>query len=292
MNKTLYQFCQRNFKNSKTGKIKLGVTAKLLNKEYEFGNIQGNNLYFNEQDIDLLIKRISTENNLHVFRDEYSEPQNKHNNAETNRNEKNNSISTRSEYVLVNALHTININNRKSAVLGARSLGVHVAFDEIKTIEHPQLILVENLIIMAHLNELMIPTELKNALWLYRGDTKVECKTGPAYSFFRSWKGKIKLICFPDLDPAGINIARSSGADEWLTAVDPSVVSLALSGIENEYFGQENDRIHLDKQLNLPSQCQKAYAAMCRIQKTLKQEHLVKHNIQLGCFSLTEKERS
>ncbi|MCK5818412.1 MAG: hypothetical protein KAH18_03990 [Psychromonas sp.] len=286
MKRRLYNFCQDNFKVIKSGKIAYKALAKQLFNEYNFGKLDAGKLHFNEQDIEQLVKTIKSQTDgLHLFRDTFTEMKNRINVAKLNINEKQNSISINKEYVLLNSLKSININQQQCPIVSMRSLGVNVAIDEIKSIEHSHLIMVENLIIMAYLTKLDLPHELDNALWLYRGDIKDENNTGAAYDVFRQYKQKIELICFSDLDPQGIIIALGSGADLWLTVNDPHSKSLP-KGIDNDFYKQDKACKSLSRRNDLPKSCQRAFDNMCVTKKTIKQEHMVSEQFELGCFSL------
>ena len=127
---------------------------------------------------------------------------------------------------------------------------------------------------------------LKQALWLYRGDRKEQQRTSTAYQFFRRFKNSHQLICFSDFDPAGIQIALTSGADYWLTAEEDDVINLELQGDEQEWFKQHAASKYLDNKTLLPEKCQTAFAQMRCNRKTLKQEQMLAHHIKLGLFEL------
>lgn len=285
MEKRLYKFCQNNFKTKRSGSIAYNAMAKQLFKQFNFGSVSANKLYFTEQDTDQLLTTIKQKTGLDLFKEKYPEKLNRVERSQVDVSEKHNVINIRSEYVLLNSLNSININQQKHEVIAGHSLGTYIAVDDVRSIEHDQLILVENLIVMGFLNELIIPTELKNALWIYRGDVKVESTTGTAYKFFREFQGKIKTLCFSDFDPAGILIAISSGADEWMTPITPFEKTLP-KGIDNDFYKQSNACKALSKNEYLPRKCKQAFESMLQSKATIKQEHMVSHQLQLGCFSL------
>ena len=289
MEKRLYKFCQNNLQAKRKGSIPYKAMAKLLHEEFNFGSISANKLYFKEQDVDQLVENVKHQTGQDLFKDQYDEQVNRIDRSKVDINEKNNVLSIRSEYVLLNSINSININHQKNSVIAGHSLGTYIAVDDVKSIEHDQLILVENLIVMGFLNELIIPKELKDALWIYRGDIKAESTTGTAYGFFRQFQGQIKTICFSDFDPAGIIIAISSGADEWLTVIEPHAKDLP-KGIDNDFYNQQKSCTSLTRNQNLPIKCQQAFSAMIQTKITIKQEHMVSHQLQLGCFSLNKKE--
>jgi hypothetical protein len=180
------------------------------------------------------------------------------------------------------------------------SLGHNIKADEITSIEHKYIIFVENLAVMASLSALnlsSISEDLKDALWIYRGDLKKTQSTGTAYEFFRRFKSH-QRICFSDVDPKGIEIALTSHADYWLTIKDISdyeKTTQLLVGSEQEWFKQSDSIKFLQKRI-----CDKVstankqnritwepiFSASSKIQKTLKQEHIVKHKLDLTLLKL------
>jgi hypothetical protein len=286
MNKALYIFCQAKFRTLHKGKLKLSSLLSRLNDDYGFGLIDGNYLYFTEKDRASLIERVQLENCLHLFRDLYPEAQSRALTAKVQRNEKTNSYTVSQDFVLLNSLQTMQLNKQQFQGNPFTSLGMYLKADEIISVEHPQIVLVENLTIMANLHALVIPASLRSALWLYRGDFKKQQQTSCAYQFFRRFRETNQLICFSDLDPAGIQIALTCDAHYWLTPQDSGVINMALQGEENEWFNQQSAIRYLQDRPALPKKCQDALAQMMLSRKTLKQEQMLAHHIQLALFKL------
>ena len=286
MNKALYQFCQRKFKNLTHGKLKLSSLLRRLNSEYSFGTINGDYLLFNEHDRAYLIACVQYENGVHLFREPYPGAQSRQQTANTQRNEKIESYAVSRDFILLNSLQPLQLNQQQFPVSPLTSLGVYLKADEITSVEHQQIVLVENLTIMANLSILNIPKNLHGALWLYRGDVKKQQKTSSAYQFFRRFKASHQLVCFSDLDPVGIQIALTSGAQYWLTPEDSNIINIELQGDESEWFKQAKAIKYLEGIIDLPEKCQSAFAEMYSSRKTLKQEHMLVHNIKLGLFEL------
>lgn len=289
MNKALYQFCQTKFKTLRHGKLKLSALLRRLHNDHGFGVIEGNYLLFTEQDRAMLVDHVLTNTGLHLFRDAYPAAQSRQQTAKTQRNEKTNSYPVSRDFILLNSLQPLQLNQQQFPVSSLTSLGVYLHADEIKTVEHPQIILVENLAIMANLAALNIPTNLHSALWLYRGDINPEQQTSTAYQFFRRFKesDSHQLICFSDLDPAGIQIALTCGAQHWLTPEDSAVINISsLQGIEMEWSKQLKSVKWLDSRETLPQKCQTAFNEMLNTRKTLKQEQMLAHAIKLTLCEL------
>ena len=273
-------------KGKLSGNLKLSSTVARLNKDYGFGLIQGSYLHFNDNDRNVLIKRVQDENGVHLFREPYPEEKSRLQSASTNRNEKHRSYAVSRDFILINSFTNLKLNQTRQTLNPLTSLGVFLKADEITSVEHKQIILVENLAIMGNIKSLIIPSVLKDALWVYRGDLKEQQSTSTAYQFFRRFSDRNELICFSDLDPKGIEIAISSGAHYWLTPKQSDVINMKLDGIEQEWFKQGKAIKYLQSQRLLPQKCQEAFIAMAPSQKTLKQEHMLTHSIELDTYQL------
>lgn len=97
-------------------------------------------------------------------------------------NEKENSYAVSKEFILINSLTDINVNQKFHKISPLTSLGIYIKAEEIKSIEHSVIVLVENLTVMANLNAINLASiksniDLSKALWLYRGDVKAQQTT-------------------------------------------------------------------------------------------------------------------
>jgi hypothetical protein len=141
---------------------------------------------------------------------------------------------------------------------------------------------------MANLPALKLPKKLENPLWLYRGDIQEKQQTGTAYAFFKRFNNdQHELICFSDLDPAGIQIALTCYAQYWLSPNDSAVIEFSgAKDVEKEWYKQNAAVQYLKNVKNLPDKCQMAFELMLNNRKTLKQEHMLAHQIPLGLYKL------
>lgn len=286
MNKKLFEYCQKHLRRGE--KFKLSASFKQLVRDYQIGHIDAGYFYFNETDKLSLIELVAREHQgVHLFRDPYPEPQRRTQLALTERNEKRGAIKVSADFVLVNSLENLRLNQQCIALSPVCSLGQYLCVFEIESIEHRQIVLVENLIVMANLARLHIPASLKDALWLYRGDLQAHQQTGTAYSFFRRFQESHQLICFSDLDPSGLQITLTSGATQCLTLANSQDLSLDLQGEEEQWFTQQQAIRYLNKQAQLPDACATLFQQMQQTQKTLKQEHMLAHSLELALYPLS-----
>ncbi|MFT7053894.1 MAG: hypothetical protein ACJAU1_001452 [Psychromonas sp.] len=288
MNKQLFDYCKRLLlKHRQGGAVKLTTLARALHLEYGFGEINRESLHFSYDQRLSLIQELRNQSGLDVLSQEY-QPRSRQENAINKRNEKDNSYAVCRDFVLINSLGSLQLNEQVYPANSLTSLGLYVKGDEIKSIQHKQIVLVENLEIMANLPALILPEELENPLWLYRGDIQEKQQTGSAYAFFKRFDNdQHQLICFSDLDPAGIQIALTCHAKYWLTPNDSSVIKFSGSkDAEQEWYKQDAMVKYLNSYNNLPDKCHRAFALMLDNRKTLKQEHMLAHQISLGLYRL------
>jgi len=288
MQKSFYNSTQKLLlKFRSAGKVKQCAYSNYLKSHYCFGEERNGYIEFNADQRAKLIRDVKADTKLDLLFDSYPEEKSRLETADAERNEKANAYPVTRDYVLINSLHHIKLNQQTHQISAFTALGLTVNADHIVSVEHAKIVFVENLEIMAVLAKLNIPDELKDALWLYRGDLKKDRHTAKAYQFFRRFKDSHQLIYFGDLDPAGIEIALTCGAHYWLTPEDSAVINMKLDGDENEWDKQGRTITSLRNKSDLPEKCRIAFQEMSNKRKTLKQEHMLTHNIQMGLYKLT-----
>jgi hypothetical protein len=296
MNKPLYDFAQDKLqKNRQGGQIKNTAYATKLFNEHNFGQLDlgKKHLTFSLIDILDLSKKVQRSHGVDIRNDPYPSKEARLIISEKYRNEKENSYPVSKDFILINSLSALRVNQSHHIIAPITSLGTYVRADDIQSIEHKSIVFVENLAVMASLSTLdlaSLSAELVDALWVYRGDYKKQQNTGTAYRFFRRFKNH-QRICFSDVDPKGIEIALTSGADYWLTIKnidDFKQVVDALEGSEKEWFEQGASIKFLQKeQIKQAVQSQEKcaweplFSAASSMQKTLKQEHIITHKLAL-----------
>ena len=286
MSRALFKYCKNNLHAIRQGKLKITSSLKSLNRDFGFGTLDDRFCYFTEKDKQLLIDRVQNDLQVHLFRENYPEQQSRIKNAQTARNEKVGALKVSEGFVLLNSLNSLCLNHKVSESCRLSSLGNFIYASEVESIEHQQIILVENLAVMANLSRLNIPESLKEALWVYRGDVQTQQQTGTANQFFKRFKESNQLICFSDFDPAGLQIALSCGAEKWLALARVDDLKMTLSGIEHEWFNQNNAISFINKQEKINNSINRLFSAMNSHQKTLKQEHMIEHSLPLTLYPL------
>jgi len=286
MNKKLFEYCQKHLRSG--DRFKESASFKLLVTRYNIGYLADGYFYFDERAKQQLIEVVASEHvGIHLFRDPYPIQQTRSDIANTQRNEKVGALKVSEDFILINSLENLLLNQQSISMSPLASLGQYVCATEIKTIEHRQIVLVENLIVMANLRHLNIPACLQEALWVYRGDVQAQQQTGTAYSFFRRFQASHQLICFSDLDPSGLQISLTSNATHWLTLANRDDLHIALQGTEQEWFAQQKAISYLNNQVQLPEQCGALFHQMQQSQITLKQEHMLAHALELALYPLS-----
>jgi hypothetical protein len=315
MGKTLYNSTQTLLqKYRQGGRIKKSPLAIKLYDEYRFGQFDLDKewLSFKLDNILALCDEVkNSELHVDIRHDPYPSKEDRLTTAENNRNEKNNSYAVSKGFILVNSLSHLNVNHSSHKISPLTSLGSYIKAEDIKSIEHSAIVLVENLAVMANLrliniekikinscsdnlnNILCKEIDLTQALWLYRGDVKPQQTTNTSYEFFRRFKDNTPLICFSDLDPKGIEIALTCNADYWLTLNDTNEITMPLSGDEQEWYKQSvsinflNEKLTLEIQPVENTHCwQTIFNILLSHKKTLKQEHMLTHKLPLRLVNI------
>ena len=300
MNKQLYQFTQGIIqKNRQGGQINNTTSTAKLYQEYNFGHIDfyKNNFYFSCSDIIELSREVNSLLGVDIRLDPYPPKTTRLKSAEHHRNEKGNSYSVNMDFILVNSLNKLTINQAEHNVTSLPSLGVYLKADTIQSIEHTAIVLVENLAVMANLPMINLSSvksdiDLTRALWLYRGDVKSQQATNISYQFFRRFNRVLPLVCFSDLDPKGIEIALTSNADYWLTLKNLSQLTIPLSGTEQDWYQQNAARSFLESTIDKNQNKENTlswvdyFTSVNEVRKTLKQEHMLQHKLELCLINL------
>lgn len=290
MNKQLFDFTKGillKYRNG--GAIKASVLSERLYFKFGFGHLIDDQFKFSFDERSSFIWKIKKEYSLDLIDGEFPIDKSRSENALTSRSEKRNSQTVTKPFILVNSLNNFLLNKTVTQILSIKSLGTYLDLNEIKSIEHEKIILVENLEIMGSLNKLRLPQNLLNALWIYRGDLKNEQSIGTAIEFFKGLSSKHELICFSDFDPAGIQIALTCGAQKWLAPnlnQCEEMLDIKLEGMEEEWDKQQSQIIYLNKLKSESKIYNKAFNMMKLKRKTFKQEHMLAHNISLELSEL------
>jgi len=302
MNKSLYKFSQDIIKRYRPGeRIKNSILAKKLHDDYHFGqmDLANKQLTFSLTDVLNLSEETRRTLGVDIRDDPYPDKADRLSTAEKSRNEKGHSYAVNKDFILINSLSNLKLNQSIYELSPLTSLGNYVKADEIQSVEHSAIVLVENLAVMANLSEINLSSikndiDLTQALWLYRGDIKAQQTTSTSYLFFRRFKDYIPLICFSDLDPKGIEIALTSHADYWLTLQNSNEVDMPLLGSEQEWYKQGASISFLHTQSNdkeiitRKDACWKnIFETLLTHRKTLKQEHMLKHKLSLSLIPIT-----
>jgi len=286
-NKIQYDFFARHLR-ADLGAVKATQSCRWMVDTHRLGRIQDGWWFYTEQDRAAIIELVQRELHIDLLFEHFPDKSTRVDNALSHNNEKFNAFSVSNDFVLVNALQTLQLNGREIEVGSISSLGLYVNASKINSVEHQYIVLVENLAVMANLKYLAFmdnAAHLKNALWLYRGDQKAIQSTHKAYAFFRSFTASHQLLCFADVDPKGLEIALSSGANKILTVQAKSLETFNISGIEKDFYNQIQSVNYL-KSETLSEDCQTLFATICEHKKTIKQEHILAHQIPVAVVEL------
>jgi len=254
-------------------------------KEHHIGYIADGSWIYNNSDRDKIIKLAKDQlNGIDLLTQPFPDKASRLKQSELQSYEKHNAFAVSKDYVLVNALSTLCINGHCLELGAFDSLGMSLDVNSINSVQHKDIILVENLSVMAHLKKLVFTEQtehLKKALWVYRGDIKSEQSTGCAYTFFRRFQDSHRLICFADFDPEGLKIGLTCDASHFLAPSEMALSSFLINGADQDYFNQDSARAYLQNQNVDGADWQRLYKGMQSQRKTIKQEHIISHQIPL-----------
>lgn len=287
-NKRRYEFFAAQLK-SYSGRVKVNKSCQWMVDVHRIGCIETGYWCFTEKDRVTIIELVKQLHECHLLEHSFPEKKSRSENALLENNEKRHAIAVTDDFVLVNSLQSIQMNQQTIDCSLLASLGLYIDSKQIDTIEHNVIVLVENLAVMANLQHLVFSdnaTYLKNALWVYRGDIKAQQNTHRAYQFFRQFITTHQLICFADFDPKGLDIAISSGATQLLAPSVDDFKAFNVKGPEQDYYNQITSVNSLINRANLSSDCLLLLQAMKNFKKTIKQEHILSHQIPLQVFDI------
>jgi len=287
-NRTQYNFFAKHLR-ADLGYVNVTKSCQWIVDVHRIGKIVNGKWFYTEKDRAAIIALIKSQLNVDLLFSDFPDKASREALALINNNEKLNALAVSEDFVLVNSLSSLQINNDQLDINVLASLGVYINANKVESVEHKQIVLVENLAVMANLAKLVLLDNakyLENALWVYRGDLKREQSTGRAYDFFRRFKATHQLICFADFDPEGFKIAITSGATTILAPVADAVVNFNAAGPDIDYFKQVTAKQYINNQTDLSLQVEKLFAVMAEQRQTIKQEHILSHRIPLSVFEI------
>lgn len=287
-NRTQYNFFAKHLR-ADLGYVNVTKSCQWIVDVHRIGKIVNGKWFYTEKDRAAIIALIKSQLNVDLLFSDFPDKASREALALINNNEKLNALAVSEDFVLVNSLSSLQINNDQLDINILASLGVYINANKVESVEHKQIVLVENLAVMANLAKLVLLDNakyLENALWVYRGDLKREQSTGRAYDFFRRFKATHQLICFADFDPEGFKIAITSGATTILAPVADAVVNFNAAGPDIDYFKQVTAKQYINNQTDLSLQVEKLFAVMAEQRQTIKQEHILSHRIPLSVFEI------
>lgn len=302
-NKIRYQFFKKHL-SADLGQVKSNKSCQWITDVHRIGRISDGYWFYKAQDRATILDLIKSQLAVDLMVDDYPLAQSRETIALTHNNEKLNALAVADDFVLVNALNGLMLNQQRFDMTNLSSLGLYLNIHDIESVEHKQIVFVENLTIMANLRKLVLAgnaEHLSNALWVYRGDLKREQSTSRAYDFFRRFKSSHQLIAFTDVDPEGFRIALTSGATQLLAPNTKAIHHFKVEGADQDYFNQTAakhyvlNRFHSTAQNKsdfvlpepvLSQACQTLFTVICDLRKTIKQEHILSHQIPISVFEI------
>jgi len=287
-NKIQYKYFARQLRQA-VNRAPINKSCEWIVEVHRLGRIEYGEWIYTEKDRRDILALVQSQLNVDLLHDQFPEDTTRIIRANTFNEEKPRTLAVSHDFILVNSLNALHINQQTIEINEFQSLGLYINANSIETLEHSCIVLVENLSVMANLALLNFMPDnkiLSNALWLYRGDIKTQQTTSMAYQFFRRFKGSQQLICFADFDPKGIEIALTSGADYFIAPTAQNIKTFQANGGDVDYFKQSESRNYIDKHLDDSSNITPLYRLMFEHRKTIKQEHMLAKALTLSIFKI------
>lgn len=171
------------------------------------------------------------------------------------------------------------------------SAGLTALASGITEIGHASLVVVENLEIMSHCAEFIMPASLHEALWIYRGDSATGARVDACHDLLRRRAAGKTVIVFSDMDPKGLEIALTMpAASHWL-GPDRTMWASCLKGkyASRSGFDVQGEAmaylLSIDK-TGLSAELAALIAALCDERSSFRQEHMLAHAVPLALYPL------
>lgn len=283
-NEIQYKFFAEQLRQG-LNRVKKNKSCEWIVDVHRLGKIEYGDWVYTEKERSAIIALVKSQLKVDLLHDDFPEDTSRIARANTFNEEKSRTVAVSHDFVLVNSLTILKLNQQTIEINAFQSLGFYVNANTVESVEHDCIVLVENLSVMANLSLLKFSAKcafLKNALWVYRGDIRAQQTTAMAYQFFRGFKESHQLVCFADFDPKGLEIALTSGADYVITPTVDSIKAFQTDGADTDYFKQASSRNYIAEHLVDSSKIQQLFRLMSEQRRTIKQEHMLAKALTLS----------
>lgn len=292
--------CIHHILKSNANSYSVSEVRRAVINRYGCGREQNNKLIFSEKDKSSIRRQVKAELNIDPF---YTDqlPSNRLAIAKIHPNEKLAKNPVSHDHILINCPNGIVQLNNQPIQLYPESVanaGLMVISSSIKQINHPAIVVVENLAIMQLCCQLKLPGLCQNALWIYRGDSKTGAKVEACYDFLRHFGKDKQVIVFSDMDPKGLEIALTlPHPNYWLGPVKEQWTSCLQSKTANKqgYDLQSESMKYLLNKDNHGELAEPIHDLILQMQaerSSYRQEHMIAHQIDLALFEITQPLRA
>ncbi|MGL4613207.1 MAG: DUF7281 domain-containing protein [Shewanella sp.] len=267
-------------------KVKLTANWRVIYRELEVGELDGREqfLYFGPGDTERLRQGVLALMGLDLRALDFNVD--RMTMSATSHHEKLAKIRPEAEYLL---LKFIGFATDPFALSAFTSLRVPIA--EAHTywckFRVEAILLVENLDVFDVIHQARLPQELTHVMVIYRG-SGTHSSTAVRH-FLQLMAGKLPIIAFTDLDPAGLQIAHTlTGVSHWLVAqlvltAPAELLAMAQINSSSDFDKQANQAsylCHVDDQL-WHRQWRDIGHWIVQHRISIKQQHLLSHGLEL-----------
>lgn len=277
----------------KSGKAKVAFSQnwRSIHRTLEVGlpDESGKHLCFDRTQLALLRQMVKLEDGLDLLFDDLQGDRCEF--AAKSHNEKLAAIKPEANYLLCKFPPAWECSPRLPASVSLRlpasaslRLPVELALELCRVHRIQYLVLVENLDAFDRWHEFNVPGLLKDALILYRGSGN-HSPVGVKHFLSRLATGPT-LVSFPDLDPAGLEIAHTQrGVSQILVPLDlPHLLTLSQVNAREDFFKQSRQARYLDEARM--GQWLGLWHFIRRHQLSIKQQHMLAHRLEMTLLSI------
>ena len=213
-------------------------------------------------------------------------------NAAINSDEKLGASASQDIILVNNPTATVKLNQESTYLFSSIACaGIELRHQHIVSIEHDAIIICENFTPMYYLSQLADNPVFANALVLYRGDSQNGKRADQVINFLTRFRAHIPIYYFGDLDPAGLDIAKSFNVAgvilpciNQLTELDDLQLK-ALAG-KDKYFPHIKKKGHHHVlEYSYPVSWRQHIQLINRHQLGLQQEHLINAEIKWQLYT-------
>jgi hypothetical protein len=293
LNRRQLQLLETAYKK-RSARVDFNANWRAIYRQLEVGLPDASEKYlcFQTQDFELLRAGVRTQSGLDLM--DLSFDMDRKAMARLSSQEKLARITPEADYLLLKFHHpgTLPLAQLPASLppQTALRLPVSQALEWCQTCSPGAILLVENLDVFDAITEARLPAELGQIWVIYRGSGN----HSPAgvKRFLNLQRGRLPVVAFTDLDPAGLQIAHTTPAVSHclvpqLALLEPrQLLSMVQLNFQADFDKQHRQVQYLQDQAAALGGWQGLAEWICSKRVSIKQQHLLAHGMALVCVPL------